>query len=75
MAIKIIDLEESKDDIEVINREIMALVNGNCCDQLTRYYGSSALGSKLWICMEYVDGGSIHDKVMSNICHHFVCDY
>jgi len=63
VAVKIIDLEETKDSIEIINREIMALVDGNCCDQLTRYYGSTMLGTKLWICMEFVDGGSIYDKL------------
>lgn len=63
VAIKIIDLEETKDSIEVINREILALVDGNCCDQLTRYHGSHSVGTKLWICMEYVDGGSIFDKI------------
>lgn len=63
VAVKIIDLEESKDSIDVINREIMTLVNSRSCEQLTRYYGSQALGSKLWIVMEFVDGGSLHDKI------------
>jgi serine/threonine-protein kinase 24/25/MST4 len=33
------------------------------CDQLTRYFGSRAYGSKLWIVMEFIDGGSLHDKI------------
>jgi len=63
VAIKIIDLEETKDDIMTINREIIALTNGRLCKQLTRYYASSVFGTKLWIVMEYVDGGSVLDRV------------
>lgn len=64
VAIKIIDLEDTNDDIGVINREILALVNGKSCPQLINYYGSNVFGSKLWIVMEYVDGGSIYDKLV-----------
>jgi serine/threonine-protein kinase 24/25/MST4 len=63
VAIKVIDLEESKDDIETINREIMALVAGKTCQQLTNYYGSRVVGYKLWIMMEFIDGGSVLEKV------------
>lgn len=63
VAIKIIDLEESKDDIQTINKEIVTLVNGKSCPQLINYYGSAVFGTKLWIAMEYVDGGSILDRV------------
>lgn len=63
VAIKIINLEESKDDIVVINREIMALASGKGCPQLTEYLGSNAYGDKLWIIMEYIDGGSVQDTL------------
>jgi len=63
VAIKIIDLEDSKEDIGNITREIGALVNGKSCAQLTSYYGSVVVGTKLWIAMEYLDGGSVLDKV------------
>jgi len=63
VAIKIIDLEDSKDDITTITREITALVNGKTCQQLTSYYGSTVHGTRLWIAMEYLDGGSLLDKV------------
>lgn len=63
VAIKIIDLEDSKEDIGNITREIGALVNGKSCAQLTAYYGSVVVGTKLWIAMEYLDGGSVLDKV------------
>jgi len=63
VAIKIIDLEETQEDLMTIRREIMALVNGTNCPQLTNYYGSSVYGTKLWIVMEYVDGGSVADAI------------
>jgi serine/threonine-protein kinase 24/25/MST4 len=63
VAIKVIDLEESKDDIQTINKEITALSHGKFCPQLINYYGSQVFGTKLWIVMEYVDGGSILDRI------------
>lgn len=62
VAIKIIDLEESKDDVQTICREITTLVNSSC-PQLINYYGSAVFGTKLWIAMEFIDGGSILDKM------------
>lgn len=53
MAIKIIDLEESKDDVQTICREITTLVSSSC-PQLINYYGSAVFGTKLWIA---VSGG------------------
>lgn len=63
VAIKVIDLEETKDDIMTINREIVALTQGKLCPQLTTYFGSCVFGTKLWIAMEYMDGGSVLDRV------------
>lgn len=53
VAIKIIDLEESKDDVQTICREITTLVSSSC-PQLINYYGSAVFGTKLWIA---VSGG------------------
>jgi serine/threonine-protein kinase 24/25/MST4 len=62
-AIKVIDLEQTSDDVKSINAEIMALVNGQVCPQLINYYGSCMFGSKVWIVMEFVDGGSLLDRM------------
>ncbi len=47
VAIKIIDLEETDDEIEDILKEIKFL-SGLYAEQLTRYFGSYIVGSNLW---------------------------
>ncbi|GAA5865030.1 hypothetical protein JCM3774_003944 [Rhodotorula dairenensis] len=60
VAIKIINLEDSGDDIAEIQLEISHLA---ACDSpwVTKYHGSFLRGWKLWIVMEYLAGGSCLD--------------
>ncbi|OAF71340.1 hypothetical protein A3Q56_00919 [Intoshia linei] len=60
VAVKIIDMEESDDDLGSIQNEIKMLSQSKS-EYITRYFGSYVDGSKLWIVMEYMGGGSILD--------------
>ena len=62
------------DDMYFVLQEIA--VHAQCESQhVTRYFGSYVTGSKLWIIMEYLSGGSVLDlvrePVLSPCSHHF----
>ncbi|KAF2153408.1 Pkinase-domain-containing protein [Myriangium duriaei CBS 260.36] len=60
VAIKHIDLEGNDDDIQEIQQEISLLSTCNS-DFVTRYKASFVRGTKLWIVMEFLGGGSCLD--------------
>ena len=62
VAIKEIDLDDNDDDLIDIQNEIDML---RACESkyVVKYYGCCLLGSKLWIVMEYMGGGSVKEIV------------
>ncbi|KAI8901591.1 kinase-like domain-containing protein [Globomyces pollinis-pini] len=57
VAIKIIDMEKSEDEIDDIQKEIH-IMSQLYSPYITKYYGSFIKKSKLWIVMEFCEGGS-----------------
>lgn len=62
VAIKVIDLEDVEGDIQTNFREV-ATMKGKRCPQMTEYIDSDVYGTKLWIVMEYMDGGSVLERI------------
>ncbi|PSK36712.1 hypothetical protein B9Z65_1895 [Elsinoe australis] len=60
VAIKHIDLEGNDDDIQEIQQEI-SLLSTCSSEYVTRYKASFVRGTKLWIVMEFLGGGSCLD--------------
>eukprot|EP01080_Neovahlkampfia_damariscottae_P008799 gene8799-747_t len=66
IAIKIIDLEATEEEIEDIQKEIhLQLDLQSPC--IVKIYGSFVVGAELWIIMEYLSGGSVADLLKSGI--------
>ncbi|KAJ3147955.1 Serine/threonine-protein kinase 25 [Geranomyces variabilis] len=62
VAVKVVDFEESGDDIDEIRQEISILSELDS-PWVTRYHGSYVRGTKLWIVMEFCEGGSLLDMI------------
>ncbi|WVQ82620.1 hypothetical protein IAT38_004751 [Cryptococcus sp. DSM 104549] len=67
VALKIINLDTEDDDVGDIQKEIALLQQlmsgsasaGGAMPNVTKYYGSLMEGPKVWIIMEFAEGGSI----------------
>ncbi|KAI0054969.1 kinase-like protein [Artomyces pyxidatus] len=59
VALKIIDLDTADDDVDAIQREVAFLTQLRDGPNITEYYGCYLDGPRVWIAMEYAQGGSI----------------
>ncbi|KZT11062.1 Pkinase-domain-containing protein [Laetiporus sulphureus 93-53] len=59
VALKIINLDTEDDDVGDIQREVALLTQLRDAPNVTRYYGCFLDGPRVWIVMEYAQGGSV----------------
>jgi len=59
VALKIIDLDTEDDDVGDIQREVALLSQLRDAPNVTQYYGCYMDGPRVWIVMEYAQGGSV----------------
>ncbi|KAG7441643.1 Pkinase-domain-containing protein [Guyanagaster necrorhizus] len=59
VALKIIDLDTADDDVGDIQREVALLSQLRDAPNITKYFGCYMDGPRVWIAMEYADGGSV----------------
>lgn len=59
VALKIIDLDTEDDDVGDIQREVALLTQLRDAPNVTQYYGCYMDGPRVWIVMEYAQGGSV----------------
>lgn len=61
VALKIVDLDQPDDDIDDIQREVALLsdLHGGEKNNITSYYGCWLDGPRVWIAMDFAQGGSI----------------
>lgn len=59
VALKIINLDTEDDDVGDIQREVALLTQLRDAPNVTKYYGCHLDGPRVWIVMEYAQGGSV----------------
>lgn len=65
VALKIINLDTSDDDVADIQREVALLTQLRDAVNITQYYGCYLDGPRVWIVMEYASGGSVRTLMKS----------
>lgn len=59
VALKIINLDTADDDVVDIQREVALLTQLRDAPNITKYYGCHLDGPRVWIVMEFAQGGSV----------------
>lgn len=70
VALKIIDFEaaegQGEDDIGDIQREVSLLTALRDAPNITKYYGCYMDGPRVWIAMEFAEGGSVYSVMQAS---------
>lgn len=67
VALKIIDLDaDDGDDVDSIQREVALLTQLRDGPNITKYYGCHLDGPRVWIVMEFAQGGSVYSLMQSS---------
>lgn len=68
VAIKVLNLDTTEDDVADIQREISMLSQLKQVDaqNVVRYHGSFLYDTRLWVIMDFCEGGSIRTLVRFN---------
>ncbi|KAI0305784.1 hypothetical protein B0F90DRAFT_1815350 [Multifurca ochricompacta] len=67
VALKIIDLDaDDGDDVDSIQREVALLTQLRDGPNITKYYGCYLDGPRVWIVMEFAQGGSVYSLMQSS---------
>ncbi len=67
VALKIIDLDaDDGDDVDSIQREVALLTQLRDGPNITKYYGCYLDGPRVWIVMEFAQGGSVYSLMQAS---------
>ena len=67
VALKIIDLDaDDGDDVGSIQREVALLTQLRDGPNITKYFGCYLDGPRVWIVMEFAQGGSVYSLMQSS---------
>eukprot|EP00629_Pelagomonadales_sp_RCC1024_P017709 CAMPEP_0119286982 /NCGR_PEP_ID=MMETSP1329-20130426/34793_1 /TAXON_ID=114041 /ORGANISM="Genus nov. species nov., Strain RCC1024" /LENGTH=321 /DNA_ID=CAMNT_0007287729 /DNA_START=209 /DNA_END=1171 /DNA_ORIENTATION=+ len=66
VAVKVVDLDATADELHEVRQELEALRSAVSCDGLVTYLGCHIVETRLWIVTEYLAGGSLGDLMEAN---------
>ena len=67
VAIKVLDLDTDQDEVIDVQREIQFLSELKNVPNVTHYYESFLINTKLWIIMDYCEGGSVRTLLRAGV--------
>jgi serine/threonine protein kinase len=66
VALKIINLDTPEDEVTALQREVALLSQLRDAPNITKYFGCYLDGARVWIVMEFAQGGSVRDLMKAS---------